>query len=25
MLRLQTEKIAAVAQHDFRFERQLPE
>src|SRR5213078_1063961 len=25
MLRLQTEKITAVAQHDFRFERQLPE
>jgi len=25
MLRLQPEKIAAVAQHDFRFEWQLPE
>src|SRR2546426_9994529 len=25
ILRLQTDKIAAVAQHDFRFEWQLPE
>ncbi len=25
MLRLQTEEIAAVAEHDFRFEWQLPE